>query len=111
LCGATMGGAGGRMAVGDGTLKFLHASSCLSLNDTYFSGMRSAMRKAGSSKGLHVMTGFHGLMWISSSFNGDYRDTATDGHVVSVATSWVTNHYKSNNRGCASYDPFNWSGT
>jgi hypothetical protein len=109
-CGATMGN-GGNMAVGDANLKFLHASSCLSLNDTYFNGMREAMRKAGSFKGLHVMTGFHGLMWISSSFNDDYRDTASDGHVVSVATSWVTNHYKSNNRGCASYDPFNWFGT
>lgn len=109
-CGVRMGN-GGDMLVGDGNLKFLHVSSCLSLNDTYFNGMRSAMRKAGSAKGLHVMTGFHGLMWISSSFNNDYRDTASDGHVVSVATSWVTNHYKSNKMGCAGYDPFNWFGT
>ena len=51
-----MGGAGGTTFVGDSNLKFLHASSCLSLNDNYLGNMRAAFRKTGTSKGLHVMT-------------------------------------------------------
>lgn len=111
-CSSRMGG-GGNTSLGDGNLKFLHASSCLSLNDSYFSNMRTAMKKdpAASSRGLHVFTGFHGLMWITSSFNSDYAETAIDGHSMPVATAWVTNHYKSNRMGCAAHDPNNWYGT
>lgn len=103
----------GTTYIGDNNTKFLHASSCLSLNDNYFSAMRSGMKKtnSASTKGLHVMTGFHGVMWISSSFNGDYASTAFDGHVMPVAKAWVTNHHKVNKFACASYDPFNWFGT
>lgn len=108
---STRMGTGGTMSVGDGNLKFLHASSCLSLNDNYFSGMRAAMKETGSAKGLHVMTGFHGVMWISSGFGGDYASTAIEGHVMPVSTAWVTNHYKPNQFSCAWYDPFNWFGT
>ncbi len=113
-CSSVMGGSvasGGKVFVGDNNLRFLHASSCLSLNDTYFSNMRTAMKKPGAVKGLHVFTGFHGLMWISGSYNGDYANTAFRGHVMPVATAWVTSHYKSNKMGCAGYDPFNWFGT
>jgi hypothetical protein len=109
-CSLEMGG-GGNTFLGDNNLKFLHASSCLSLNDNYFSGMRTAMKKPGSAKGLHVMTGFHGVMWISSSFNGDYANTAFQGHILPVSTAWVTNHYKPNRFSCAAWDPFNWFGT
>jgi hypothetical protein len=112
-CSSIMGGTSinRNMAVGDNNLKFLHASSCLSLNDSYFSNMRASMMKSGANKGLHVMTGFHGLMWISSSFNGDYAATAINGHAQSVAKAWTNSHYKSNSLGCAGYDPFNWFGT
>ncbi|MEF7615678.1 DUF6345 domain-containing protein [Aquincola sp. MAHUQ-54] len=110
-CSLTMGGGASSTFVGDSNLKFLHASSCLSLNDNYFSNMRVAMKETGSAKGLHVMTGFHGIMWISSSFNGNYAETAFDGHFMPVAKAWVTNHYKSNQFACAAYDPFNWFGT
>jgi hypothetical protein len=112
-CSTVMGGGvgGGNMLFGDGNLKFLHASSCLSLNDSYFSGMRAAMKETGAAKGLHVMTGFHGLMWISSSFNGDYAATAINGHAQSVARAWTGAHYKSNRFDCAAHDPFNWFGT
>ncbi len=109
-CAAVMGN-GGNVRVGDGNLKILHASSCLSLNDNYFSGMREAMRETGTLKGLHLMTGFHGVMWISGSFNGDYAATAMSGHVQGVARAWTTSHYKSNQFSCAAYDPFNWFGT
>lgn len=112
-CSSIMGGtsANRNVYVGDNNLKFLHASSCLSLNDTYFPNMGVSMMKNGANKGLHVMTGFHGLMWITPSFNGDYAATAMAGHVQSVARAWVTNHYKSNKMACAAYDPFNWFGT
>ncbi len=111
-CSTVMGTAGGgNMAVGDSNLKFLHASSCLSLNDNYFSSLRAAFKKTGSTKGLHVMTGFHGVMWISSSYNGDYAASAINGHVQSVAHAWTGAHYKSNKFACAGYDPFNWFGT
>lgn len=112
-CSLKMGTSTGTTFVGDNNLKFLHASSCLSLNDSYFSNMRVAMKKQNSSstKGLHVMTGFHGLMWISSSFNGDYADTAVDGHIMPVATAWVTNHHKNNQFSCAGWDPLGWFGT
>lgn len=111
-CSLVMGtGGGGNTKLGDNNLKFLHASSCLSLNDNYFGNMRAAMKKTGSSKGLHVMTGFHGVMWISSSFNGDYATTAVNGHVHGVAYAWATSHYKSNQFSCAGYDPLGWFGT
>ncbi len=112
-CDLRMGSSTGNTFLGDTGLRFLHASSCSSLNDNYFSNMRVAMKRvnASSSKGLHVMTGFHGVMWISSAFNGDYADTAVDGHSMSVARSWVSNHYKNNRFSCASHDPFGWFGT
>ena len=112
-CSLRMGGNNPNMYVGDNNLKFLHASSCLSLNDNYFAKMRKSFKKPGTpaNKGLHVMTGFHGIMWISSSFNGNYANTAIDGHITSVANAWVTNHYKPNQFSCAWYDPFNWFGT
>ena len=87
LCGATMGGAGGRMFVGDGTLKFLHASSCLSPTTAISNGMRSAMRKAAAPRAARADR-FHGLMWISSSFNNKYRDTASDGLRVGRTSVW-----------------------
>ncbi|MEO5732924.1 MAG: DUF6345 domain-containing protein [Rubrivivax sp.] len=110
-CGMVMGGNAGTTFLGDSNLRFLAASSCLSLNDNYFSDMRVAMKKSGSSKGLHVMMGFHGVMWISSSFNSDYSNAAFNGHIQSAAKGWVTSHYKPNRFSCASYDPFNWFGT
>lgn len=110
-CNTVMGGSSPNMKVGDNNLKFLNASSCLSLNDNYFNQMRFSMKKPGSTKGLHVMTGFHGVMWINSAFNGNYSNAALDGHISSVAKGWVMNHYKSNQFACAAYDPFNWFGT
>lgn len=111
-CSLSMGGASSSMKVGDSGLRFLHASSCLSLNENYLGGMRQAMQDtATSSQRLHVFTGFHGIMWISSSFNGDYADTAIDGHFQSVAYSWVTNNHRPNQFECAWYDPFNVFGT
>jgi hypothetical protein len=110
-CSTVMGGAAPNVYVGDSNLKFLNASSCLSLNDSYFSGMRASMMKNVPGKALHEMTGFHGLMWISSSFNGNYANAAFLGHVQPVSTAWVTSHYKPNQFACAAWDPFGFFGT
>jgi hypothetical protein len=110
-CGLRTGGSSDMVHVGDQWIQFLHASSCQSADDDNLPGIRNAMVKAGSNRRAHQFDGFHGIMWISSSYNGNYRETAADGHSVSVAYSWVTNHYKSNSQGCEWYDPFNWFGT
>lgn len=112
-CGLRMGGNANQVMVGDSWAVFLHASSCQSADDDNLNGIRFAMQdtSTSSSRRAHQFDGFHGLMWISSSFNGNYSETAHDGHAVSVAYSWVTNQHKSNSLGCAGYDPFNWFGT
>ena len=111
-CSSVMGTAGGgNMKVGDSNLKFLNASSCLSRNDNDVSNMRGAFKKAGAVKSLHVMTGFHGVMWITGAFNGDYANAAFKGHIMPVSTAWVTSHYRPNQFSCAGWDPFNWFGT
>jgi hypothetical protein len=82
------------VVVGDRRLKFLHASSCQSLQDNYFPNVWSGMQKADDPDALHLLAGFHGYMWISSAFNNDYKKTADWGHVISVARSWVLNQYR-----------------
>lgn len=109
-CAIDGGGSSTEMAVGDSYLEFLHVSSCFSADDDNLSGIRNAMEDTGTLR-AHQWDGFHGLMWISSSFNGDYSDVAHDGHYVSVAYSWVTNLYRPNQFDCAWYDPFNVFGT
>jgi hypothetical protein len=112
-CDIDGGGSSGEFKVGDSYIMFLHLSSCQSADDDNLDGIRFAMEDTTTSttRLAHQWDGFHGLMWITSSFNGDYSDTAHDGHSVSVAYSWVTNHYKNNQFECAWYDPFGWLGT
>lgn len=111
-CALRFGGGSNMARVGDSWIKFLHASSCQSADDDNLPGIRLAMQDAAtSSNRAHQFLGFHGLMWIWSAYNGNYKESAKDGHSSSVAYSWVTNHYKSNSQGCAAYDPFNWFGT
>jgi hypothetical protein len=107
-CHTKFGGPSPNMHVGDSNLKILHASSCLSANDTYLPQLRNSMNNGGAKK-LHMFTGFHGCMWISASYNNDYKQTAIDGQWGGIAHSWVKNHYKK--FGCAWYDPFGWWGT
>ena len=112
-CGLRMGGSSNQVRLGDSWIVFFHASSCQSADADNLDGIRFAMQDTSTSgtRRAHQFDGFHGIMWISSSFNGDYRDTAADGHSVSVGWSWTTNHYKNNSVGCEWYDPFNWFGT
>jgi len=113
ICSMEAGGSSDQVRWGDSWIVFAHLSSCQSADDDNLDGIRNAMQDltTSSSRRAHQWDGFHGIMWISSSYNGNYRETAKDGHAVSVAYSWVTNHYKSNSQDCAWYDPFNWYGT
>jgi hypothetical protein len=114
-CALRFGGtSGGRnMAVGDSWVQFLIGSSCQSADDDNLAGIRHAMQDASTSsiRRAHQFDGFHGIMWISSSFNGNYRDTAAEGHSGPISYAWVTNHYKNNDFECAWWDPFGWGGT
>ena len=104
-------GNSGQTYFGDQWLKFFIASSCFSADGDTLPNIRVAMAKPGASQRSHQWDGFHGIMWISSSFNGNYQNTAWDGHFVPISTAWVTNHHKKGQFNCAAYDPFNWFGT
>lgn len=112
-CGLRMGGTSNQVKLGDSWTMFLIASSCQSADDDNLPGIRLAMEDTSTSttRRMHQFDGFHGLMWIWSGYNGNYRNTAADGHAVSVGYSWVTNNFKNNSQGCEAYDPFNWFGT
>lgn len=109
----TRGGNSGQLRLGDSWIRFVHLSSCLSANQDDLPRIRDAMQDTASSttRRAHQWDGFHGCMWISSSFNGNYSETAHDGHVIPVSDSWTLNHYKRGQFSCEWYDPFNWWGT
>jgi hypothetical protein len=50
---------------------------------------------ASTGRRLHQLDGFHGVMAISSSREGDYEDFADDGHYTSIADAWTDNMYDS----------------
>jgi hypothetical protein len=104
-------GNSGQTHFGDQWLKFFIASSCFSADGDTLPNIRLAMAKSGAALRSHQWDGFHGIMWISGSFNGNYQNTAWDGHFVPISTAWVTNHHKKGQFDCAAYDPFNWFGT
>jgi hypothetical protein len=72
-----------------GSLRFLHLSSCHSMNwDT-----RHTWDSAADG-GVHIVMGFHGRMFIGSDFVPDYLHQASDGqNYPGVAWAWVTNMY------------------
>lgn len=83
--------------VGDKDLEFLHLSSCHSMDDDNINFVhRSFQDPSSASTGarLHQMNGFHGLMYISRFYPGDYRDFADDAHDVPIQAAWLDNMYK-----------------
>ena len=112
-CALRFGGNSNQVKVGDSWIAFLHASSCQSADDDNLPGIRNAMKDPATSgtRLAHQFDGFHGLMWISTSFNNNYKETARDGHSGPVSYAWVQNHHKNNSLGCEAWDPFNWFGT
>lgn len=68
-----------------GHLRFLHLSSCNSMNwdelDKWW----------GPAAGrVHVITGFHGFMYIGSDYVQEYEDLAEDGFSGGVGNTWIS---------------------
>jgi hypothetical protein len=69
-----------------GWLRFLHLSSCNSIRHE----QRTEWFEAAN--GVHVVTGFHGLMYIGSQYVDEYRDLADQGmNSRGVARAWLDN--------------------
>ena len=66
-----------------GKLRFLHLSSCNSAH--YGDWYRWQPAAEG---GVHVVTGFHGYMYIGPQFIDDYAAMAQAGNQLSVAVAW-----------------------
>jgi hypothetical protein len=112
-CGLDAGGFpdGNDMNVGEIDAEFIHLSSCYSADDDNIWNVYTSMRDSvdlGSY--AHQWDGFHGIMWIGSGFDNDYKEFAHDAHYIAMSRSWVNNMYDST-VDCAGYDPWNWFGT
>jgi len=51
------------------------------------------MSNLGSPGRVRVVTGFHGVMAISTGWVGEYEDLADDGHDVSIKAAWLDTMY------------------
>lgn len=97
-CRVEAGGTATHMHVGDVDLEFLHLSSCNSMDDDYLfanpgnRGPREALTDPVDGGFAHLITGFHGVMYIRSKYVDDYEDFAHDAHAVGMAYAWVVNH-------------------
>lgn len=109
-CRLDAGGSADDMWVGDYDAEFVHVSSCFSADDDNVWGIRHALHDPVDGGYAHQWDGFHGIMWIGSGFDNDYKEFAHDAHSSSMSVAWVNNMYDSR-VGCAAYDPFNWFGT
>lgn len=92
------GGSSSEMRMGDVDAEFLTLSSCNSADDDNLPGIRKAMIDTNDTpvngRRAHQWDGFHGLMWIGSSFYDEYREFAKDAHSVPVGHAWVDNLYE-----------------
>lgn len=86
------------LRVGDYDLEFLHLSSCHSLDDNMIPNAYNLFR-TGTGGILHQLDGFHGCMWIGSSFPSDYEDFADDAFDMSIGLAWMENMYRTNING------------
>ena len=66
-----------------GWLRFMHLSSCNSIR------YEQRTEWFGPAHGVHVVTGFHGLMYIGSQYVDEYGDLANDGMGSGVGKAWV----------------------
>lgn len=79
----------GHMEFGDFDAEFIHLSSCNSMDKgDWYPDWASSFKK------VHQIDGFHGIMWISTGYNDEYKDFADDGFDMGIAFSWVENLYK-----------------
>jgi hypothetical protein len=80
-----VGGASG------GWMRFLHLSSCNSIRHSQRTQWFDA------AKGVHVVTGFHGLMYIGYWYVGEYSDLADEAmSSVGVGKTWLNDMYHEN---------------
>ncbi|HYB97976.1 MAG TPA: DUF6345 domain-containing protein [Candidatus Limnocylindrales bacterium] len=97
---STEGGNGAELFAGDMDMEFLHLSSCQSLDDDNLNHawrmMRDPIDSPASGQRLHQVGGFHGCMWIGSSWRDDYEDFADDAFSTSIKNAWLDNHYRNN---------------
>lgn len=86
------------LRVGDVDLEFLHLSSCHSMDDNMVGNMWRVFQDPNDSpangRRLHQLDGFHGCMWIGSSFVSDYEDFAEDAFDMSIRDAWIDNMYR-----------------
>lgn len=96
---STEGTAAAEMYVGDVDMEFLHLSSCNSMDDDNITNawrmMRDPIDSPNNGRRLHQLNGFHGVMWIGSSYRGDYEDFADDAFSTSIKNAWLDNMYRS----------------
>ena len=84
------------MFLGDVDLEFLHLSSCNSMDDDNLNWTRRMFADIDSLTNgarLHIATGFHGVMAISTGRADDYEDFADDAHDVAISDAWLDNLY------------------
>lgn len=78
----------GSMLFGNDDAEFIHFSSCHSMDrDVWWPEWSSSFGR------VHQINGWHGLMWISTSYNNRYRDFSDDAFDIAIADAWVDNHY------------------
>jgi hypothetical protein len=86
------------LRVGDWDLEFLHLSSCHSMDDNMVANawrvFYDPYDSPGNGRRLHQLDGFHGCMWIGSSFISDYEDFAEDAFDMSIRDAWIDNMYR-----------------
>ncbi|MBK5914636.1 PAN domain-containing protein [Rhodocyclus purpureus] len=67
-----------------GHLRFLHLSSCNSMN---WDELDKWWMPAGGR--VHLVTGFHGFMYIGGRYVDEYEDLANDGFSSGVGNNWI----------------------
>ncbi len=72
----------------DGDAEFVHLVSCHSMCDDNRADWRDSYDR------VHLITGFHGTTWSSSSLVDDYEDFAADAFEMSIASAWLDQLYK-----------------
>lgn len=105
-CRTEAGGTATKMHLGDVDLEFLHLSSCNSMDDDYLfanpgnKGPREALHDPVDGGYAHLITGYHGVMYIRPKYVAENADFAHDGHVMGIAYAWVLNQAHFNAEDC-----------
>lgn len=81
---------------GDSDAEFIHMMSCHSIDDDMTPHTASMLYdpSSGSTRGLILLTGFHGDAIESRSLRGEYKQVAKDGFKSAVADAWLDNLFK-----------------